>query len=40
MVLGLPRNARWRTAGGLAFIGVRYFGDDVDYAPVQEPFRA
>lgn len=34
-LLGLPCNDRWRTAGGLALAGPRYFGYDFDYLPVE-----
>jgi DUF917 family protein len=38
-VLGLPCNQRWRSDSGLALVGPRYFGYDVDYVPVEERFR-
>lgn len=34
-VIGLPCDPRWRTEQGLALVGPRYFGYDVDYAPVE-----
>lgn len=35
-IVGLPCDPRWRTAEGLAVVGPRYFGYDVDYVPVEE----
>ncbi len=37
-VLGAPCNPRWRTEAGLALVGPRYFGYDVDFVPVEERF--
>lgn len=34
-VIGLPCDARWRTDEGLALVGPRYFGYDVDYSPLE-----
>ena len=34
-VLGIPCDARWRTAQALAVVGPRYFGYEVDYTPVE-----
>ena len=34
-VVGAPCDRRWRTAAGLALVGPRYFGYDVDYVPVE-----
>ena len=34
-VIGLPCDPRWRTPEGLALVGPRYFGYDVDYLPVE-----
>lgn len=33
--LGVPCDPRWRTAAGLAIVGPRYFGYDIDYIPVE-----
>ncbi len=38
-VLGLPCDKRWRTDKGLAVVGPRYFGYDVDYVPVEQRFH-
>jgi uncharacterized protein len=38
VVLGLPCDARWRTARALSVVGPRYFGYDVEYVPVEERF--
>lgn len=35
-VVGAPCDPRWRTREGLALVGPRYFGYDVDYVPVEE----
>lgn len=35
-VLGAPCDPRWRTPEGLALVGPRYFGYEVDYVPVEE----
>jgi uncharacterized protein len=37
-VIVTPCDARWRTPAGLALVGPRYFGYDVDYVPVEERF--
>ncbi|MEZ4667363.1 MAG: DUF917 domain-containing protein [Anaerolineae bacterium] len=37
-VLGMPAHPHWRTEHGLAVVGPRYFGYDVDYVPVEERF--
>jgi DUF917 family protein len=34
-VLAIPCDPKWRTPAGLALVGPRYFGYDVDYTPVQ-----
>ncbi len=39
IVLGIPCHKHWRTPEGLKVIGLRYFGYEVDYAPVEEHFR-
>ena len=33
VVLAIPCDPKWRTPAGLALVGPRYFGYDVDYAP-------
>jgi len=35
-VIGIPCNPKWRTEKGIATVGPRYFGYDVDYIPVEE----
>ena len=35
-VLGIPCDPRWRTATGVACVGPRYFGYEVDYVPIEE----
>lgn len=35
-VVAAPCDERWRSAEGLALVGPRYFGYDVDYVPVEE----
>ena len=37
-VIVTPCDARWRTSAGLALVGPRYFGYEVDYVPVEERF--
>jgi uncharacterized protein len=39
IVLGMPAHPHWRTAKGLAVVGPRYFGYDVDYVPVEQRFQ-
>jgi uncharacterized protein len=39
-VLAAPCDARWRTEAGLALVGPRYFGYDVDYVPIEERVAA
>lgn len=34
-VPGVPCHPRWLTPGGLGLVGPRYFGDDLDYVPVE-----
>jgi DUF917 family protein len=34
-VMGAPCDPRWRTPAGLALVGPRYFGYDLDYSPVE-----
>jgi DUF917 family protein len=36
VVVGAPCVPPWRTPEGLALVGPRYFGYDVDYVPVEE----
>lgn len=38
-VLGMPAHPHWRTDKGLAVVGPRYFGYDVDYVPVEQRFQ-
>lgn len=38
VVLGIPCDARWRTAAGLALVGPAYFGYDAPYEPVERRF--
>lgn len=35
-VLGLPANSKWRTKVGIATVGPRYFGYDIDYVPLEK----
>ncbi|MEZ5100103.1 MAG: DUF917 domain-containing protein [Thermoleophilia bacterium] len=35
-VLGAPCDPRWRSPEGLALVGPRYFGYDLDFVPVEE----
>ncbi len=34
-VLGLPCDHRWRSDAGLALVGPRYFGYEIDYVPIE-----
>lgn len=36
VVVGLPCAAQWRTPEGLAVVGPRYFGYDIDYVPIEQ----
>lgn len=36
LVVGLPCDPVWRTPGGIALAGPRWFGYDVDYVPLEE----
>lgn len=36
VVIGMPCNPKWRTEKGIATVGPKYFGYDVDYVPVEE----
>ena len=38
VVIGMPCDARWRTPEGLALVGPRYFGYDIDYRPVEQRY--
>jgi DUF917 family protein len=40
VVVGAPCVPAWRTPAGLALVGPRYFGYDVDYVPVEERLPA
>jgi DUF917 family protein len=35
VVIGMPANPFWRTPGGLAQVGPRYFKYDLDYVPIE-----
>ena len=37
-VLGIPCNEKWRTPDGLALVGPRYFGYDIDWVPIEDRF--
>ena len=37
-VLGIPCNEKWRTPEGLAVVGPRYFGYDIEYVPVEKRY--
>jgi DUF917 family protein len=39
VVVAMPSDPRWRTPQGLALVGPRYFGYDVEFAPVESRFR-
>ncbi|MBS4208088.1 DUF917 domain-containing protein [Bacillus sp. FJAT-50079] len=36
VVIGIPCHPKWRTEKGIATVGPKYFGYDVDYIPVEE----
>ena len=36
VVLGLPCHPQWRTPEGLALVGPRYFGYEIDYVPLEQ----
>lgn len=38
-VVAMPCDAKWRTPAGLALVGPRYFGYDVEYVPIEERMR-
>lgn len=35
-ILGIPCDKKWRSEKGIATVGPRYFGYDVDYVPIEE----
>ncbi len=37
-VIAIPCDDKWRTPEGLALVGPRYFGYDIDYLPVEERY--
>lgn len=37
-VIAAPCDGKWRTDAGLALVGPRYFGYDIDYVPVEQRF--
>jgi len=37
-VIGAPCDAKWRSDAGLALVGPRYFGYDIDYEPIEQRF--
>lgn len=39
VVIGIPCDAKWRTAAGIALAGPRHFGYDIDYEPIEERWR-
>lgn len=39
-VVGVPCDPRWRSEAGLALVGPRYFGYDIDYVPLEERLSA
>lgn len=36
VVIAIPCHSKWRTPAGVALVGPRYFGYDLDYLPVEE----
>lgn len=40
VVLAIPCSSKWRTPAGLAIVGPRYFGYDIEYFPVESRFGA
>lgn len=38
VVLGIPCDPKWRSPEGLALVGPRYFGYEIDYIPVEERY--
>ena len=38
VVIAMPCDARWRTPAGLALVGPRYFGYDIEYKPVEHRY--
>ena len=39
-VVGVPAAPQWRTAAGVATLGPRHFGFDIDFVPLEERVRA
>lgn len=39
VVLGIPCSLKWRSPEGLALVGPRYFGYDIEYHPVESRFK-
>ena len=39
VVLGIPCSLKWRSPEGLAVVGPRYFGYDIEYHPVESRFK-
>jgi len=39
VVIGIPCHEKWRTEKGIATVGPKYFGYDVEYTPVEELVR-
>lgn len=40
VVIGMPCNPQWRTENGIANVGPRYFGYDLDYIPIEERIKS
>ena len=38
VIIAMPCDARWRTPAGLALVGPRYFGYDIEYKPVEQRY--
>lgn len=38
-VIGLPCNEKWRSKEGIATVGPRYFGYDLDYLPIEKRIK-
>ncbi|MEW6243746.1 MAG: DUF917 domain-containing protein [Bacillota bacterium] len=36
VIIGIPCDSKWRSPAGIATVGPRYFGYDVDYVPVEQ----
>ncbi len=39
VVLGIPCHSQWRTPAGLALVGPRYFGYEIEYVPLENDER-